>query len=149
MTSPAAAVAAAYHGSACGHAARLTARRTKPRRCWYCCRQPTITPSPFPATANFRAEECTRLLCCVTLPHQNKPQVGCTRLAAVRLIAECADVFPLVFDCPHICCLHDQPSEVKCVRQVKTKINAVRLKKPLQLRTARVPTIELSSRGFG
>ena len=35
----------------------------------------------------------------------NKPQVGCTRLAAVRLIAECADMFPLVSDYTHICFL--------------------------------------------
>ena len=79
----------------------------------------------------------------------NKPQVGCTRLAAVRLIAECADMFPLVSDCPHVCCLHNQPSEVECVRQIKTKRNAVRLLKTLSLRTARVPSITLPSRGFG
>ena len=35
-----------------------------------------------------------------TLP--NKPQVGCTRLAAVRLIAKCADMFPLVSDYTHL-----------------------------------------------
>ena len=79
----------------------------------------------------------------------NKPQVGCTCLAVVRLIAKCADMFPLVSDCPHICCLHTQPSEVKCVRQTKRKINVVRLKTPLPLCTARVPTITLTSRGFG
>ena len=59
----------------------------------------------------------------------NKLQEGCTRLAAVRLIAEFADMFPLVSDCPHICCLHSQPFEVECVRQIITKQNAVRLKK--------------------
>ena len=79
----------------------------------------------------------------------NEPQIGCARLAAVRLIAECADMFPLVSDCPHICCLHNQLSEVECVRQIKTKTNAVRLKTPLPLRMARVPTITLPSRGFG
>ena len=79
----------------------------------------------------------------------NKPQVGCTRLAAVRLIAECAVTFPLVSDCPHICCLHNQPSEVECVRQIKTTINPVRLKNFLPLRTARMPTITLPLRGFG
>ena len=60
--------------SACGHAARLIARRTKPHRFRYCCRQPTITPRPFPATANFPAAECTRLLCCATLPYQTNPR---------------------------------------------------------------------------
>ena len=57
-------------------------------------------------------------------------------------------MFPLVSDCPHICCLHNQPPEVECVRQIKTKVNAVRLKNPLPLRTAMVPTIILPSRGF-
>ena len=37
----------------------------------------------------------------------NKPQIGCTRLAAVRLLAECADMFPLVSDYTHICFLLD------------------------------------------
>ena len=37
----------------------------------------------------------------------NKPQVGCTRLAAVRLIAKCADMFPLVSDYTHLFFLLD------------------------------------------
>ena len=37
----------------------------------------------------------------------NKPQVGCTRVAAVRLIAKFADMFPLVSDYTHICFLLD------------------------------------------
>ena len=37
----------------------------------------------------------------------NKPQAGCTRLAAVRLIAKCADMFPLVSDYPDMCFLLD------------------------------------------
>ena len=54
--------------SACGHAARLISTRTKPHRYWYCCRQPTITLRPVPATADFPAAECTRLLCRATCP---------------------------------------------------------------------------------
>ena len=38
---------------------------------------------------------------------------------------------------------------MECVRQIKTKINVVRLKNPLPLRTARVPSITLPSLGFG
>ena len=70
----------------------------------YCCRQPTITPSPFPATANFPAAEWTRLSCEVALPHQTTLLVGCTRLAAVRLTEKYADMFPLVSDYTHCCC---------------------------------------------
>ena len=50
MTSPAAAVAAACHGVRATMPLDLIAIRTKPHRFWYCCRQPTITPRPFPAT---------------------------------------------------------------------------------------------------
>ena len=79
----------------------------------------------------------------------NKPQEGCIRLAAVRFIAESTDMIPLVSNYPHICCLHNQPSEAECVRQIKPKFNAVRLKNPLPPRTGREPTITLPSRGFG
>ena len=37
----------------------------------------------------------------------NNPQVGRTRRAAVRRIAKCADMFPLVSDYTHICFLLD------------------------------------------
>ena len=37
----------------------------------------------------------------------NKPQVGRTRLAAVRRIAKCADMIPLVSDYTRICFLLD------------------------------------------
>ena len=81
----------------------------------------------------------------------NKPLVGSTRLAAVRLIAKCADVFLLISDCTHIFILPD------LLLQLLLKLlplswsahsHAVRLKIPHPLRTARVPTIELPSRGF-
>ena len=60
--------------SACGHADRLIAIRTKPHRCWYCCRQPTVTPRPFPPTAMFPVAECTRILYRVAPPHQTNPR---------------------------------------------------------------------------
>ena len=60
--------------SACGHADRLVAIRTKPHRFRYCCRRPTITPRPFTATANFPVVECTRPLRCATLPYQTNPR---------------------------------------------------------------------------
>ena len=89
--------------SACGHAARLVAIQTKPHHFRYCCRQPTITPHPFPVNANLPAAECTRLLFRVALPHQISLPVGSARLADVRLIAKFADMFPLVFNYSHIC----------------------------------------------
>ena len=93
--------------SACGHAARPVAIRTKPHLFRYCCRQPMITPRPFPAIANFPAAECTRLLCRVASPHQTTLPTGCTRLAAVRLIEKCGDMLPLVSDHSHTCFLLD------------------------------------------
>ena len=93
--------------SACDHAARLLSYGRNPIVFRCCCRQPKITPRPFPATANFPAAECTRLLCRAALPLQTTLPVGCTRLAAVRLIAKYADMFPLVSDYPHVCFLLD------------------------------------------
>ena len=138
--------------SACGHAARLASIRTKPHRFWYCCRQPTITPRPFPATAIFRIAECTRVLCRVALPYQTTLPVGCTRLAAVRLIAKCADMFPLVSDYLHICFLLDLLLQLLLLLPLllsrRAHSHAARLKIPLPLRMTRVPTIILLSRGF-
>ena len=138
--------------SACGHAARLVAIRAKPHRFQYCCRQPTITPRPFLATANFpAAEECTRLLCRVALPHQTTLPVGCTRLATVRLIAKCADMFPLVSIYSQICFLLDLLQLLMLLPLLLSRSahgHAGPLKIPLPLRTARVPAIILPSRGF-
>ena len=81
----------------------------------------------------------------------NKPQAGCTRLAAVRLIAKCADMFPLVSDYTHIRFLLDLLLQLLLRLLLPSRSahsHAVRLKIPHPLRTARVPTIELSSRGF-
>ena len=81
----------------------------------------------------------------------NKPQVGCTRLAVVRLIAECADIFPLVSDCTHICFLLDFLLQLLLKLLLLSRSahgHAARLKIAHPLRTARVPTIEPPSRGF-
>ena len=81
----------------------------------------------------------------------SKPQLGCTRVAAVRLIAKCADMFPLASDYTHICFL------LHILLQLLLKLlllsrsahgHAAQLMIPHPLRTVRVPTIELSSRGF-
>ena len=77
----------------------------------------------------------TWLLCRATLPYQTTPQVGCTRLAAVRLLAGLA--------IRHVPALSDHPTsavstttEVECVRQN----NFVRLRLPRSQHTAGVPT---------
>lgn len=66
------------------------------------------------------AAECTKFICCATLSCQTTSSGGCTQQAVVLRLAECAalDVFPLVSDYPHICSLHNQPSEVECVRHI-------------------------------
>jgi len=81
----------------------------------------------------------------------NKPQAGCARLAAVRLIAKCTDMLSLVSDYPHICLLPDLLQQLLLTLLLlswSAHSHAVRLKDPLPLHTARVPTIKLSSRGF-
>ena len=88
MTSPATVFAAAYHGVCAAMPLDLLPRRNPIVIC-YCSRQPTITPSPF--LPLLPAPGSTRLLCRATLPYQTTPLVGCTWLAAVRLLAECAD----------------------------------------------------------
>ena len=81
----------------------------------------------------------------------NTPPVGCARLAAVRLIAKCTDMLSLVSDYPHICLLPDLLQQLLLTLLLlswSAHSHAVRLKIPHPLRTARVPTIELPSRGF-
>ena len=119
----------------CGHAARLDAIRTKPHRLRYCSRQPTFNPRPFPATANYPAAECTRLLCGVALPLQTTLPVGWTRPAAY------ADMFPLVSDYIHICFLPDLLLQLLLKLLLLSRSAHGQLKIPLPLRTARVPTI--------
>ena len=82
----------------------------------------------------------------------NNPLVGCRRLAAVRRIAKCADMFPLVSDYPHICFLLDLQQLLLLLPLLLSRSahgHAVRLEIPHPLRTARVPTIVLPSRCFG
>ena len=75
----------------------------------------------------------------------NKPQAGCARLAAVRLIAKCTDMLSLVSDHPHICLLPDLLQQLLLTLLLlswSAHSHAVRLKDPLPLHTARVPTIK-------
>ena len=84
-------------------------------------------------------------------PHQTTLLVGCTRLAAVRLIAKCADMFLLVSDYTHICFLLDLQQLLLLLPLLlswSAHGRALRLKISHPLRTARVPTIEVPSRGF-
>ena len=78
-----------------------------------------------------------------------KPQVGCTWLAAVRLIAKCEDMFPLVSDCIHICFLLDLLLQLRLkllLRSRSAYSHDVRIKIPHPLRTARCPRLN-SHRG--
>ena len=87
----------------------------------------------------------------MALPHQTTHPVGCTRLAAVRLIAKYADMFPFVSDYTHTCFLHVVLLQLLLTLLLLSRSahgHAVRLKIPHPLRTARVPTIVLPSRGF-
>ena len=75
----------------------------------------------------------------------NKPQAGCARLAAVRLIATCTDMLSLVSNYPHICLLPDPLQQLLLTLLLlswSAHTHAVRLKDPLPLHTARVPTIK-------
>ena len=96
--------------SACGHAARLVAIRTKPHRFRYCCRQPTITPRPLPATANFSSSRMHAAIMPPGFAPPNNPPLSCTRLAAVQLIAKCTAMLLLVSDYTHICFLPRSPA---------------------------------------
>ena len=71
----------------------------------------------------------------------NKPQAGCARLAAVRLIAKCTDTLSLVSDYPQICLLPDLLQQL-LLQSWSAHTHAVRLKDPLPLHTARAPTIK-------
>ena len=66
----------------------------------------------------------------------NKPQVGYTRLAAVRLIATCADMFPLVSYYTHICFLLDLLLQLLLKLMLllsrSAHSHAVRLKSPIR-----------------
>ena len=88
MTSPASAVAAAYHGVRAVRPLDVLPGRN-PIVIWYCCKQPTSAPRPF--LPRLPAVGSTRILCCAPLLHQTTPLGGRTRLATVRRLAKCAD----------------------------------------------------------
>ena len=74
------------------------------------------------------------------------------RLAAVRLIAKYADMFPFVSDYTHTCFLHVVLLQLLLTLLLLSRSahgHAVRLKIPHPLPMARAPTIKLPSRGFG
>ena len=60
--------------SACGHAVRLDAIRTKPHR--FLVLLQTAHDYPTPVSCHYPAAECTPLLCCATLPKQTNPRQG-------------------------------------------------------------------------
>ena len=151
VTSPAAAVAAANHGARTAMPLDVLPYGRNPIVFGTAADSPTITPRPFASTVIFPAAECTRLLCRVTLPYQTTLPVGCTRLAAVRLIAKYAYMFPLVSNFSHICFLLDLLQLLLLLTLLLSRsahCHAVRLKIPLPVRAARVSTIILPLRGF-
>ena len=134
------------------------------RPCRSTCCHPGETPSflvllqtahdyPTPVSCHYQFSS-SRMHAAIMLrdfTQTNKPQAGCARLAAVRLIAKCTDMLSLVSDYPHICLLPDLLQQLLLKLLLLSRSahsNAVRLKIPHPLRTARVPAIELSSRGF-
>ena len=130
--------------SACGHAARLAAIRTKPDR--FSVLLQTAHDYPTAVSCN-RYFSSSRMHAAIMPRDFALPtlSVGYTRLSAVRLIAKYADMFPLVSDYPHICFLLDL---LQLLLSRSAHGHAVRLKIPVLLRTARLPTIMLPSRGF-
>ena len=109
---------------------------------------------PASSATILLAAEGKRLQCRATLPRQTALPVGYTCLAAVRLIAKCADMFPLVSDYPHICFLFNLLLQMLLMvlvllsRSRSAHGHAVRLKIPVPLRTARVSSIILPSQSF-
>ena len=106
LTSPAAAVAAAYHGVLAAMPLDLLPDGRNRIVVGTAADSPRL-PTSASCQCYFPAAECRRLLCRVALPHQTTLPVGSTRLAVTGLIAKCADMFPLVSDYPHICFLLD------------------------------------------
>ena len=150
MTSTTAAVAAAYHGLRAAMPLDLLPSGRNPIVFGTAADSPRLPHARFLPPLIFPAAECTRLSCRVALPHQITLPVACTRLAAVRLIAKYADMFPLVSDYIHICFRPDLQLQLLLkllLLSRSTHGQAVRLKIPLPLRTTRAPTIILPSRG--
>ena len=106
VTSSAAAVAAACHGVRTAMPLDLMPSGRNPIVFGTTADSPRLTHPRFLPPLIFPAE-CTRLLCRVSLSYQTTLPVGCTRRADVRVIAKCADMFPLVFDYSYNCFLLD------------------------------------------
>ena len=103
-------------------------------------------PTPVSCHCSFSSSRMHAAIMPRGVAPSTKPQIGCTQLAAVRLIAKCADMFPLVFDYTHICFLLDFLLQLLLNLLLLSRSahsHAVRLKISHPLRTARVPTIKL------
>ena len=137
--------------SACGHDARLSCHPDETRSFLVLLHTAHDYPTPVSGHIYFFSSKMHAAIMPRGFAPPKEPQVGCIQLSAVRCFAKYADIFPLVSECPHMCFLLD------LLRQLLLKLlllsrsadsHAVRLKIPDPPRTARVPTIGLSSRGF-
>ena len=113
----------------CGHAARRVAR-TKPHRYLVLLQTTHECPTPVPTTVTSSRKHADIMLRAFAPP--NHPP-GRAHTAGDR--ATSREMCRLL----QIFCLHNQPSEVDCVRQKKTGKNAVRLQIPRSQHTTGVP----------
>ena len=135
---PAAAVAAAYHGVCAAMPLDLLPSGRNPIIFGTAVGNPRLPHARFlPPLIMLRD---------LALP--SKPKKGAYGWRPRGLSWNVQTCFPSFPIAPISCCLHNLPSEVECVRQTKTKTNAVRLRNPHPLRMARMPTITLPSQGF-
>ena len=150
VTSPAAVVAAAFMEfvrpcrSTCCHP-------DEPPSFSYCCRQPTTIPRPFSATTNFSISRMhsTIMPRCFAQPNDPPGRVN-TAVIHATYRERCRNVSPPCRLHPHLLSPRS-PAAVLMMLLLPRSAHghAVRLKIPHPLRTARVPTIILPSRGFG
>ena len=125
--------------------------RTKPHRCWSCCRQPTITPRPAPPPLSSPQQRARGHIYATRLtPYRPLRRHGSTWPGDDQATFRGMCSSPLFPDFLHICFLLDllQLLLHPLLPSPCAHGHAVRLKPPLVLRTARVPTIIPPSRGF-
>ena len=125
--------------------------RTKPHRCWSCCRQPTITPRPAPPPLSSPQQRARGHIYATRLtPYRPLRRHGSTWPGDDQATFRGMCSSPLFPDFLHICFLLDllQLLLVPLLLSRSAHGHAVRLEIPLPLRTARLPTSILTSRGF-
>ena len=136
MTSPAAAVAAACHRLRAAMPLDLMPSGRNPIVFGSAADSPRLPHARFLPLLIFQQQNArgyyTTWLC-----GTKQTQVACTRLAAVRIIAKCADMFPLVSDYTHICFLLDLLLQLllKLLLLLLSRIahsHAVRLRTPIR-----------------